>query len=81
MPHIDYESYVVEKGSVAAGKTLRESSIHEKTGSFAVAVKRGNETIHGIRADFHLQENDIVFLIGDKESLKEANKRFFQRIK
>jgi len=79
MPHMDYESYIVEKGSAAAGKTLRESSIHEKTGSFAVAVKRGDETIHGIRADFTLNEDDIVFLIGDKESLKEANKRFFKK--
>ena len=79
MPHMDYESYVVDKGSVAAGKTLRESSIHEKTGSFAVAVKRGNETINGIRANFQLQDNDIVFLIGDKQSLKEANKRFFKK--
>ena len=81
MPHIDYESYIVEKGSVAAGKTLRESCIHEKTGSYAVAVKRGNETIHGIRADFQLREGDIIFLIGDKKSLEEADKRFFKRIK
>ncbi len=79
MPHIDYESYIVEKGSAAAGKTLRESTIHEKTGSFAVAVKRGNETIHGIRADFRLQEDDIVFLIGNKQSLEEADKQFFKR--
>ncbi len=79
MPHIDYESYIVEKGSVSAGKTFRESSIHEKTGSFAVAVKRGNETIHGIRADFQLQENDIVFLIGNKQSLEEADKQFFKK--
>jgi CPA2 family monovalent cation:H+ antiporter-2 len=80
MPHMDYESYIVEKGSVAAGKSLRESAIHEKTGSFAVAVKRGDKTINGIRADFFLQENDIIFLIGSKDSLEEANKRFLKKL-
>jgi len=81
MPHMDYESYMVEKDSLAAGKTLRESAIHEETGCYAVAVKRGDETINGIRADFTLHENDIVFLIGDKKSLNEANNRFFRKLK
>jgi CPA2 family monovalent cation:H+ antiporter-2 len=81
MPHMDYESFIVEESSVAADKTLRESSIYAKTGAFAVAVKRGNETIHGIRADFQLHANDIVFLIGDKKSLEHANEMFFRKLK
>ncbi len=81
MPHMDYESYIVDRDSVAVNKTLRESEIHEKTGAFIVAVKRRNETIHGIRADFQLFANDIVFLIGDKKSLEKANDTFFKKSK
>ena len=38
MPHIDYMSYVIEKDSPSAGKTLREIAMHEKTGALAVAI-------------------------------------------
>jgi CPA2 family monovalent cation:H+ antiporter-2 len=78
MPHIDYMSYVIEKDSPSAGKTLREIAMHEKTGALAVAVKRGNKTIHGVRADFRLHEGDIIFLIGDKASLEETDTLFFK---
>ncbi len=78
MPDVDYESYIVEKGSPSVGCSVKELDIQQRTGAHVIAVKRGKETIKGLLADFIFQPEDIVFLIGDKSSLENAYGLFFK---
>ncbi len=78
MPDVDYESFVVEKGSAAVNSSVKKLNIQKETGALVIAVKRGGETVQGFLADFIFKEGDIVFLIGDKPSLEKV-KRIFSR--
>jgi CPA2 family monovalent cation:H+ antiporter-2 len=78
MPDVDYESFVVEKGSQAINSSIKELNIQQETGALVIAIKRGGKTIQGLLADFVFMEGDIVFLIGDKQSLEKV-KRLFVR--
>jgi|Deesub1362A_J573_1020465.scaffolds.fasta_scaffold01314_1 CPA2 family monovalent cation:H+ antiporter-2 len=79
MPEVDYESFIVEKGSRAVGTSVRQMNIQKETGALVIAVKRGGETVQGLLADFVFREGDIVFLIGDKPSLEKAKGLFHRR--
>jgi len=78
MPDVDYESFIVERGSQAVNSSVRGLNIQKETGALVIAIKRGGKTIQGLLADFVFMEGDIVFLIGDKQSLEKA-KGLFQR--
>lgn len=72
MPNVDYESYLIGEDSPAKDTSIRELDIQNRTGALVIAVKRGNKTLHGILSDMILKEGDIVFMIGDKQSLEHA---------
>ena len=72
MPDVDYESYVVRSGSPAVGSSIKDLDIRNRTGALVIAVKRGEKMMQGPGADFVFQEGDIIFLIGDESSLKQA---------
>lgn len=78
MPDVDYESFIIEKGSPAINSSIKELNIQKETGSLVIAVKRGGEMCQGILSDFIFKEGDIVFLIGDISSLEKANELFFR---
>jgi CPA2 family monovalent cation:H+ antiporter-2 len=77
MPNVDYESYIIESGSPAMNSSVKTLDIQNKTGAHMIAVRRGNKTILGLSSDFIFQKGDIIFLIGDKSSLENANRLFF----
>jgi len=79
MPDVDYESFIVEKGSQAINSSVRDLNIQKETGALVIAIKRGSETLQGLLADFVFTEGDIVFLIGDKQSLEKAKRLFHRR--
>jgi CPA2 family monovalent cation:H+ antiporter-2 len=76
MPNVDYESYIVEKGSRAVGASIKDLNIQSSTGALVIAIKRGGKTMQGLLASMVFQEGDIVFLIGEDESLGKALELF-----
>jgi CPA2 family monovalent cation:H+ antiporter-2 len=76
MPNVDYESYIVEKGSPAVDASIKDLNIQSRTGALVIAVKRGGKTMQGLLANTVFQAGDIVFLIGEKDSLGKAREIF-----
>lgn len=76
MPNVDYESYVVEKGSAAVNASIKELNIQSRTGALVIAVKRGGKTMQGLLANTVFQAEDIVFLIGERDALGKARELF-----
>jgi uncharacterized protein with PhoU and TrkA domain len=58
---------VVERGSPAAGRSLKELRLETETGMFVLAVQRGSRWIYRPRARFTLQEGDRLISIGPEE--------------
>ena len=57
-------------------RTLAESDIREKTGCTVVAVKRGEEVISNLKADFELVANDELIVVGTDETLRKFGEVF-----
>lgn len=62
--------------SPALGRQIRELELRTRTGSTAVAVRRGTETMISPEPDFEFQLNDEVLLIGNDRQLTEARRLF-----
>src|SRR5438874_4981542 len=62
---------IVEPGSRAEGRTLRELQLETETGMFVLAVQRGRRWIYRPRPRFELQANDRVISIGPEEGIGE----------
>jgi CPA2 family monovalent cation:H+ antiporter-2 len=54
------------------GRTIKELKIRSTTGATVIGVKRGNEIIPSPGLDFVFAPGDILYLIGNKESLAKA---------
>jgi uncharacterized protein with PhoU and TrkA domain len=61
-----YET-VVEHGSVAEGRTLKELRLETETGMFVLAVQRGRRWVYRPRARFALEAGDRLIAIGPEE--------------
>lgn len=57
-------------------KTLAQSDIRERTGCTVVAVKRGDEVISNLKADFELVANDELIVVGTDETLRKFGECF-----
>lgn len=66
----------VAQGSPAIGRQIREMELRTKTGTTAVAIRRGAETIVSPEPEFEFQLNDCVLLIGNEQQLAGARKLF-----
>jgi uncharacterized protein with PhoU and TrkA domain len=62
---------VVERGSAAAGRSLRELQIETETGMFVLAIQRGSRWIYRPRSRFALQEGDRLISVGPEEGEEE----------
>ncbi|HEX5938459.1 MAG TPA: TrkA C-terminal domain-containing protein [Actinomycetota bacterium] len=62
---------VVERGSTAVGRSLRELEIETETGMFVLAIQRGSRWIYRPRSRFALQEGDRLISIGPEEGEEE----------
>jgi uncharacterized protein with PhoU and TrkA domain len=67
-----YET-VVEHGSVAEGRTLKDLRIETETGMFVLAVQRGRRWIYRPRARFALEAGDRLIAIGPEEGGAELD--------
>jgi uncharacterized protein with PhoU and TrkA domain len=62
---------VVERGSPAVGRSLRELAIETETGMFVLAIQRGSRWIYRPRPRFALQEGDRLISVGPEEGEEE----------
>jgi uncharacterized protein with PhoU and TrkA domain len=62
---------VVEPGSRADGRSLRELQLETETGMFVLAVQRGRRWIYRPRPRFTVEAGDRVISIGPSEGADE----------
>ena len=62
---------VIEPGSPAAGRSLKELAVETETGMFVLAVQRGRRWTYRPRAQFELQAGDGVISVGPEEGASE----------
>jgi uncharacterized protein with PhoU and TrkA domain len=67
-----YET-VVERGSPAEGRTLKELQLETETGMFVLAVQRGRRWIYRPRARFALEAGDRLIAVGPEEGGEELD--------
>ncbi|MEN9918169.1 MAG: hypothetical protein RL662_605 [Bacteroidota bacterium] len=67
--------YELELGNSLIGKTIQDSKIKERTDCLVIGIERDNEDIINFAGDMVLQENDTLWLTGEKDKLErfEAN--------
>jgi uncharacterized protein with PhoU and TrkA domain len=64
---------VVERGSRADGRTLKELQLETETGMFVLAVQRGRRWVYRPRARFALEAGDRLIAVGPEEGGEELD--------
>ena len=62
---------LIEEGSRAAGRSLKELQVETETGMVVLAVQRGRRWIYRPRPRFEFQAGDRVIAIGPEEGVVE----------
>jgi uncharacterized protein with PhoU and TrkA domain len=62
---------IVERGSSAEGRSLRELQLETETGMFVLAIQRGRRWIYRPRPGFQLQGEDRLISIGPEEGAEQ----------
>jgi uncharacterized protein with PhoU and TrkA domain len=65
---------MVEEGSPAVGRTLKELSFETETGMLVLAVQRGRRWIYRPRPRFQLEASDRVISIGPEDGIAELER-------
>ncbi|UCG79088.1 MAG: cation:proton antiporter [Nitrospirota bacterium] len=71
MPEVDSEALKLSDSSICAGISIRDLDLRHKTGVTIVSIRRENEIIHNPDGSFILEEDDILYLIGNRDKLKQ----------
>jgi CPA2 family monovalent cation:H+ antiporter-2 len=69
LPDIEIESIRIEAMSPIAGKSLAEIGFRKKYGVTVLAIQRGTRTITNPSGETQLEAQDIVIMIGTRESI------------
>ena len=69
LPDIEIETIRIDAASPLAGKTLAEIQFRRKYGVTVLAIQRNKQTITNPSGDFQLLSQDIVVLIGSRDSI------------
>ena len=67
---VELYEYVIPANSVLVGKTIRASGLREKANALVVGIERSNERILNPESAFVLAANDILFVVGNRKSIK-----------
>jgi CPA2 family monovalent cation:H+ antiporter-2 len=68
----DTASYLVTEGSPSVGHSIEDLRIRCRTGATVIAVKRSDKIIPSPEPGFIFLPNDVVYLIGKKENVRQA---------
>jgi len=69
LPDIEIDTVRINEGSFIAGKTLADVGFRKKYGVTVLAIQRGKVTITNPSGDTALLAQDIVILMGLRESI------------
>lgn len=70
--HVEFDDLPVRPGSPAAGKSVGELELRERTGAHLVAVLRDGQAHYSPDASFVIAAGDRVVIVGDGETLALA---------
>jgi CPA2 family monovalent cation:H+ antiporter-2 len=68
------QTFFLPDTSLACNRTLRELDLRNRTGATLIAVVRDRKPVTNPEADFRLQANDVLVLVGAHVQLTEARK-------
>ncbi|TCT14043.1 voltage-gated potassium channel [Natranaerovirga pectinivora] len=73
---LDLEDVVVGKGSILAGKTLREAKVPERTGLMIIAIRRKDERkfLFNPSSEKTLDLGDVMMVLGREEQVDKLKK-------
>ena len=78
LPNLEIMALRVRQGSVVIGKTIKEIRFRKVFGVTLVAVLRENKLIEHPDVNTHLEELDIVYIMGRSEQIAQAFELFGQ---
>ena len=67
--HISLSQYIIGNESSMIEKSIKELNIREKTECMIIGIDRKNISITKFDADFIFEENDVLWLAGEKDKL------------
>lgn len=67
------DKFTIEKDSVLLGKTIRESFIKADKIGLVVGVERNGERLLNPESDLVLQEDDVLWVVGDKKKMEKIS--------
>ncbi|MDD4671339.1 MAG: cation:proton antiporter [Bacteroidales bacterium] len=76
IPDFEINTMIIQKNSVAYKKSIKELDLRNKTGISILAVKRQSDVHTNPNADFVLEENDIIYTLGDHYNVTCLNEIF-----
>jgi CPA2 family monovalent cation:H+ antiporter-2 len=68
-PEVQMKQIQIESGSHLIGKSIRTSGIQEKFGCLLIGIERDNFSRLNPELDLVLEENDIIWLIGENRKI------------
>lgn len=66
------QTFLLESGSPACGRTIRDIDLRAKCGATIIAVVRSGKPMTNPGADFRFESNDVLVLVGGHKQLDEA---------
>ena len=72
---IELSQYKIEPDSVFAGKSIMDLEIRKKTECLITGIERNGNIIAKFASDFILEQDDILWLAGEKQNLEEFEKK------
>ncbi|HEX6180523.1 MAG TPA: cation:proton antiporter [Chitinophagaceae bacterium] len=67
---VELYEHVIPAGSALVGKTVRATGLREKANALVVGIERSDERILNPESAFVLAANDILFVVGNRKSIK-----------
>jgi CPA2 family monovalent cation:H+ antiporter-2 len=67
---VELYNYMVNEGSLLVGKTIRNTGLREMANALVVGIENRNNRILNPESDMQLQENDMLFIVGNKKKVK-----------
>ena len=72
-PEVQMKQIQIDPESHLIGKTIRTSGIQEKNACLVIGIERNNTSMQNPDLDLILEENDILWLIGEYNNILKVN--------
>jgi CPA2 family monovalent cation:H+ antiporter-2 len=78
--HISLSQFVVEPGCPLIGKSIAETGIRERTECMIIGIDRSEKSIINITSNIVFEEDDVIWLAGEKDKLNSFEENIRIRI-